>query len=131
MIDLSLSPTRIKRLKMYKKTILLDLDGVLNEYNGNYIHGYIPPARKDTLNFVKQLSKQYIIKLFTTRDIEIAKKWLNENRLSDYINSVTNTKELAWLIIDDRSIRFDGCYESMLNKINNFEVWYKKEKENA
>ena len=28
---------------MYKKTILIDLDGVLNEYTGNYQADYIPP----------------------------------------------------------------------------------------
>ena len=53
-----------------KKVVLLDLDGVLNTYTSDYEPCYIPPAREDTLNFVKKLSQKYEVKLFTTRSEE-------------------------------------------------------------
>lgn len=33
------------------KTILVDLDGVLNTYDGNYIENQIPPIKKMQKNF--------------------------------------------------------------------------------
>ena len=39
-----------------KKTILLDLDGVINTYNGAYNPVYIPPLREGAREFVEKLS---------------------------------------------------------------------------
>ncbi len=108
-----------------KKVVLLDLDGVLNTYTSDYEPCYIPPAREDTLDFVKKLSKKYEVKLFTTRDKFLASIWLMENHLDDYIKDITNVKEVAWLIVDDRCVRFNGDYDKLLSDINNFQVWYK------
>lgn len=108
-----------------KKKILLDLDGVLNTYTNDFEPCYIPPARDDTLDFVKQLSQNYEIKLFTTRDKFLASIWLIENHLDDYIKDITNEKEVAWLIVDVRCIRFNGHYDELLRDIDNFKVWHK------
>ncbi len=51
-----------------KKTLLIDLDGVLNEYKGNFDKGYIPPIKEGAKDFLKELSKDYEIKIFTTRN---------------------------------------------------------------
>ena len=114
-------------MKNRKKTILLDLDGVLNEYNGDYNPLYIPSIRKGAADFLKKLSKGYQIKLFTVRDKMLVSIWIIENNLQYYISEVTNVKESAWLIVDDRCICFDGEYSRLLDSINNFKVWYKKE----
>ncbi len=108
-----------------KKKILLDLDGVLNTYTSDYEPSYIPPARKDTVEFVKKLAQKYEIKLFTTRDKFLASIWLIENQLNDYIKDITNVKEVAWLFVDDRCIRFNGNYTDLLRDIEDFKVWYK------
>lgn len=110
---------------MIKKTILLDLDGVLNEYTGDYNENFIPPLRKGAREFIEHLVLKYDIKLFTTRDRKLVSHWLNDNNIDDLINEVTNKKELSWLFIDDRCICFNGKYENLLSQIDNFEAWYK------
>lgn len=108
-----------------KKKILLDLDGVLNKYSGDYNAKYIPPIKDGALEFLQKLSNEFEIKIFTVRSIELTKKWVNENNLSIYISGVTNTKEPAWLIADDRCVCFNGCYDKLLADIADFKVWHK------
>ena len=110
----------------FKKTILFDLDGVLNTYDGNYNKNYIPPIKNGAYELIKELSRDYKIVIFTTRSSLIASKWIIENELDKYIENVTNVKEPAYLIIDDRCINFDGNDDKLKEKIKNFEVWYKK-----
>lgn len=109
----------------FKKTILFDLDGVLNSYDGNYNENYIPPINDGAYKLIKELSKDYKIVIFTARNTLIASKWVIENRLDEYVENVTNVKEPAHLIIDDRCINFNGDYEVLKDKIKDFEVWYK------
>ena len=111
---------------MFKKTILFDLDGVLNTYDGKYDKDYIPPIKDGAYKLIKELSEDYKIVIFTTRNSLIASKRIIENKLDEYVENVTNVKEPAYLIIDDRCINFDGDFEKLKNKIKNFKVWYKK-----
>ena len=108
-----------------KKKILLDLDGVLNTYTGNYNADYIPPIKDGAVEFFLLFSHNFEIKIFTVRDIELAEKWVKENNIQLYISGVTNTKEPAWLIADDRCVCFNGCYDKLLADIANFKVWHK------
>lgn len=110
----------------FKKTILFDLDGVLNTYDGKYYKNYIPPIKEGAYKLIKKLSKDYKIVIFTTRNSLIASKWIIKNGLDEYVENVTNVKEPAYLIIDDRCINFNGNYDELKNKIKDFEVWYKK-----
>lgn len=75
---------------------------------------------------MKKLSKNYKIVIFTTRNSLIASKWIIENGIDKYVENVTNVKEPAFLIIDDRCINFNGDYKKLKTQIDNFEVWYKK-----
>ena len=111
---------------MFKKTILFDLDVVLNTYEGKYDKIYIPPIKDGAYNLIKELSENFRIVIFTTRNLLIASKWVIENGLEEYVDNVTNVKEPAYLIIDDRCINFNGDYEDLMEKIKNFEVWYKQ-----
>ena len=108
-----------------KKTILVDLDGVLNTYTGNFDIDFIPPIREGAFEFVKELSNEYIVKIFTTRNHIKAVEWLIENNLREYVNDVTNIKEPAYLHIDDRCINFSGDYSELAGKIADFRVWYR------
>lgn len=108
-----------------KKKILLDLDGVLNTYSGDYNADYIPPIKDGAVEFLQRLSHNFEIKIFTVRDIELAEKWVKENNIQLYISGVTNTKEPAWLIADDRCVCFNGCYDKLLADIADFKVWHK------
>jgi len=88
----------------FKKTILIDLDGVLNQYKGDFDENYIPEIKPGAKEFIEELSKEFTIKLFTTRNKILASRWL---------------------FIDDRCIRFDGNFENLHKKILNFKPWYK------
>ena len=110
----------------FKKTILFDLDGVLNTYDGKYDKNNIPPIKDGAYKLIKELSEDYKIVIFTTRNSLIASKWVIKNKLEEYVENITNIKEPAHLIVDDRCINFDGDYGKLKEKIKNFEVWYKK-----
>lgn len=109
----------------YRKTLLIDLDGVLNQYEGNFDKNIIPPIKEGALEFVKKAANDYELKLFTTRNRLLASKWLIANNLDEYFSDITNIKDPAWLIVDDRCVKFRGDYDNLYNEINDFRVWYK------
>ena len=106
---------------MLKKTILIDLDGVLNTYNGSFDEKIIPPIKTGAREFIKELSEKYKIKIFTTRNRLLTSKWITDNGLQDWIDDVTNIKELCHLIIDDRCIGFNGDFGELKKQIENLE----------
>ncbi|MBR1425745.1 hypothetical protein IJ579_09320 [bacterium] len=109
----------------YKRTVLLDLDGVLNQYNGKFEADFIPPPLNGAKEFLEKLSQRFDVKLFTTRNRLLAAKWLIEHRLDIYISDITNVKEPAWLHIDDRCLKFNGNFDETFTNIQTFDVWYK------
>lgn len=109
----------------FKKTILIDLDGVLNNYNGKFDASAIPPLKAGAKEFLETLAEEYELQIFTTRNKLIASKWLIENDLEKFVSDVTNVKTPAYLHIDDRCICFNGNYDNTISKILNFKVWYK------
>lgn len=111
--------------KTFKRTILIDLDGVLNEYDGKFDENYIPPIKDGVKEFLEDLSEKFEFKLFTTRNKILASKWLIENKVDKYFKDITNTKDLAWLYIDDRCLKFDGDYSDLIEQITSFKPWYK------
>ena len=70
----------------FKKTILLDLDGVLNQYTGHYDENFIPPVKDGAQELLIKLSKDFKIKIFTSRNKVSTQKWLEENDLHQYIS---------------------------------------------
>jgi hypothetical protein len=108
-----------------KKTILIDLDGVLNQYNGNFNPDLIPEIKDGAKDFLKILHQDFNIKILTTRDISKTIEWLIQNDIEKYISGVTNTKEPAFLQIDDRCICFDGNFDNTICEIQKFKPWYK------
>ena len=111
--------------KTFKKTILIDLDGVLNTYTGGFDENNIPAIKDGAKEFIEQVSENFELKLFTTRNKILASKWLIENGVDKYFKDITNTKDLAWLYIDDRCLNFNGDYSDLLAQINGFKPWYK------
>ena len=111
--------------KRQKRTILIDLDGVLNTYTGEFDPEYIPPMKEGAKEFLENLSLNYDLKLFTTRPTPLAKIWLKNNDLTNHFSEITNIKKPAILQIDDRCINFKGDYTQTLTEIQNFKPWYK------
>ena len=110
---------------MHKKTLFIDLDGVLNEYNGKFDEKYIPPIKNGAYKFLKNLSENFEIKIFTTRNRLLTSKWLIENDLDKFVTDITNVKDAAFLHIDDRCICFGGKFEDTILQVNNFKPYWK------
>lgn len=108
---------------MFRKKILIDLDGVLNEYGKEkYDENSIPKIRTGAKTFLENLSKKYELYLFTSRNIILATKWLIKNDLDKYFKDVTNIKIPSYLYIDDRTVCFKGNYKQTLEDIAKFKV---------
>lgn len=109
-----------------KKLISMDLDGVLNNYNGNYKKHMIPTIKKGAYKFLKKLSENYYIEIFTVRDKEITKNWLADNNLLKFIVGISNHKNpLASVILDDRAVNFDGNFDKAFETIATFNPYWK------
>lgn len=111
---------------MSRKTILIDLDGVLNQYDGEYNENEIPSIKNGADEFLRKLSQNFDLKIFTTRNLLLASKWLIENNIDGFIKDVTNIKTPAYLYIDDRCLCFRGNYTQMLKQIYKFKVYWRK-----
>ena len=110
----------------FKKTILIDLDGVLNIYNGKFDENTIPAPRQDSKEFLNELSQDFEIKIFTTRNRLKASQWLIENDLDKYVTDVTNVKEPCFLHIDDRCITFRGNTKETIKQVKQFTPHWKE-----
>src|SRR5574344_43905 len=109
----------------YKKNLLIDLDGVLNEYIGDFDRNFIPKIKFGAREFLEILSNKYEIIIFTTRNRLLVSKWLIENNLDSYVTDVTNVKIPAYLHIDDRCICFNGNFNKSIEDIEKFKTYWK------
>ncbi len=113
-------------MNTYKKRILIDLDGVLNEYGKEkFDENCIPRIKDGALDFIRQLCNFAELYLFTSRNLKLAVMWLIENGLDKYFKDVTNIKIPSYLYIDDRTVCFKGDYQSILKEVKEFEVYWK------
>lgn len=107
-----------------KPNICIDFDGVLNTYDGwageNELYTPFPGAKE----FIETLREQYKIIIFTTRNNEKVREWLQEYNI--YYDTVTSGKLGAVAYIDDRGIRFNGDYEEVLHKLKNFKAHWEQ-----
>ena len=110
---------------MKKKTLLIDLDGVLNEYKGNYDENVLPALKEGALEFLQKLCEKFELVLFSTRNLQKVTIWVEENNLQGFFSDITNVKKLSYLILDDRCVRFTGDYAKALEEIENFKVWWR------
>ena len=110
---------------MFTKKILIDLDGVLNEYGKEkFNENYIPKIKVGAYEFLEKLSQSAELYLFTSRNLMLATKWLINNNLDKFFKDVTNVKLPSYLYIDDRTICFKGDYHKTLEEIENFKVYW-------
>lgn len=108
----------------FKKTIMIDLDGVLNNYT-KYDENSIPEIKNGAKEFLQSLVQDYNLVLYTTRNSQMASKWLIDNNINMFFSDVTSVKLPAYIYLDDRAIQFKGDYNSALNDIKNFKVYWK------
>ena len=111
---------------MNKKTLMIDLDGVLSNYS-KYEENYIPDIKQGAKNFLEKLykSNKYELVLFTTRNTELAQKWLENKNIACYFKEITNIKKPAYIYIDDRALKFNGEFDKTFEEIEKFKVYWK------
>lgn len=109
---------------MIKKTICVDFDGVLNEYDG-YEEGDLGEPLTGSKEFIKELRKKYKVVILTSRQKEQVIDWLNNNGFPSM--KVTNRKVPAVAYIDDRAIQFKGNYKKVISRLKNFKPYWAKE----
>lgn len=90
----------------YRPRLLVDFDGVLHGYSrgwddGTAYDGPISGAREALADLVEE---GYEVVVFSTRDAEQIVEWLSRYDFPPY--RVTNAKEPAVALIDDRAVRF-------------------------
>ena len=113
-----------------KKLLCIDFDGVINNYTGNYNPDDLCKPREGVELFLKSLSNNYFIYIFTSRNTLKVEQWMCKHNLIHYISHITNIKEPAYAYIDDRAIKFNGDYDKTLTALEKFKPhWYKKSKE--
>ena len=110
---------------MQKRKILIDLDGVLNEYGKEpFDENYIPEIKKGAVEFLEELNKIGDLYLFTSRNLMYSSKWLFENKIDKYFKDITNIKIPSYIYIDDRCICFKSSYNKTLHEIKKFQVYW-------
>ena len=109
-----------------KNRILIDLDGVLNDYgNAPFDEKYIPDIKEGAEEFIKELSKLADLYLFTSRNLMLSAKWVIDNKIDQYFKDITNVKIPSRIYIDDRCICFRGSYQKTLEEVKRFKVHWK------
>lgn len=110
-----------------KPTLLVDFDGVLHDYKGwdgnQPTGGPLPKSRAAMCS----LEAKYRLICFTTRPADFVEPWLRKWGFPTM--TVTNIKEPAVLIIDDRAITFTGQWnDELLERIKNFKAHWEQPK---
>ena len=115
--------------KEYKPNIVLDFDGVLNQYTGWKGENYLYKPRPGTKEFLEQLQQEYTIIILSARSPTSILSWLEQYELDQYIHQVTNKKPPAQVYLDDRGLKFEGDYQETLEQIRTFKTHWELEKE--
>jgi len=112
----------------YEKTICIDFDGTITNYQG---YKGSPDIIEDELNpgvieSINELKKDYKIIIFSVRaTTSIGKvaimKYLVKHNV--YFDKVTHEKLGADLYIDDRGIQYKGDWRQTMKDIKNFKHW--------
>ncbi len=110
-----------RNMKRNKPTLLIDFDGVIHDYKGwdgnKPTQGPLPNSRK----YICALESRYTVVIFTTRPAEFVSKWMLQYGFPKL--KITNIKEPAVLILDDRAITFTGQWnDELLERIKNFKA---------
>ncbi|MBE0597997.1 MAG: hypothetical protein IH614_12075 [Desulfuromonadales bacterium] len=104
-----------------KPVVCVDLDGVLNTYDGwrgpEFFHGVRPGAA----DFLRQLNAAgFAVVIFTVRYNPWVETWLAEHGLAPLVSAVTDRKPPAHVYLDDRAVCFTGDFHQALGEILTF-----------
>lgn len=115
------------------KVISFDFDGVIHSYTSGWKGADVIPdfpvkGIKKVLEELK--AKDYVIGIVSSRAIIIEGKAAIEKYMARYelpYDFVTSEKVPSIVLVDDRTISFDGDTSTLVEKIEAFKPWYAKE----
>jgi hypothetical protein len=79
-------------MNIFKTKIYVDFNRLIKNYDRRKWTTKLSGPKKGADNFLKKLSENYKIYIFTTRNRENTYKWLIRYYLDEYIQDVTNKK---------------------------------------
>ena len=101
--------------------VCVDLDGVLNAFDGWKGADYFHPPRAGAREFLERLKLAgYRVVVFTVRWAPHVQAWLEECGLAAFVDDVTDRKPPAHVYVDDRAICFNGDFHSALDQVRSF-----------
>lgn len=145
------TPNQVRERKsMFKKTLAIDFDGVINSYKSGWIEDYFIPDEpvEGAIDFIERALEHFDVVIFSSRAKRHegrqamrtwlhywAKKQLGLERGNGLINKLqiekfTAEKPAAFVTLDDMAITFKGVFPT-LAEINSFKPWYYKERNNG
>lgn len=118
-------------VKMGKRTVVFDFDGVINSYKSGWCGESVipdPPVKGIKKAITDIQNKGYEVVVVSTRcrtdeGMTAVKKYLDKYEI--LVDDVLREKPPAIVYIDDRAICFDGKPELLLEKIRHFRPWNK------
>jgi len=117
-----------------RRTIAVDFDGVIADYDGWQGAGVLGQPRLDVVEALRVLSREgWKIVIHTTRGQDEIAAYLEHhaipydevNRNSDY--QTQGPKPVADVYWDDRALRYTGDAQKDLELIRNFRTWSGRE----
>lgn len=104
---------------MPKQTILIDFDGVIHDYKGWAGPESLNLPMPNSRAAMYLLARIYHLVCFTTRPRQYVEPWLLLHGFP--VMKVTNIKEPAFLLIDDRALTFTGAWNNdFISRITSF-----------
>ncbi len=108
-------------------TVCVDLDGVLNQFDGWKGPDYFHPPRAGAREFLERLHHLgYRIVIFTVRWKPHVEQWLAQHGLAELVDEVTDKKPPAHIYIDDRAFCFRGDFSEVLEHIPGFRAHWEQ-----
>ncbi len=110
-----------------KPIVCVDLNGVLNMFDGFRGADYFHPPRPGALEFLQELSAAgYQVVVFTDRWAPHVWDWLQQHGLAGVVEEVTDRKPAAHVFVDDRAICFRGDFSELLEDVRQFRAHWEE-----
>ena len=110
-----------------KNIVSIDFDGVLSIYDGWKGGDVLGDPIKGAKEFILMIKHSgFTPVIFTTRKPKIIKAWLKKFGFLDI--EVSNVKYPSVVYIDDRCVKFDGDFSTLIEDLKNYTVYWREGK---